>query len=83
MCHWNEGTQHGKGLQDISGVGCGEGGDLINRRNIEVVWGDGKSELESDSVCTTYELLVLQAIHLMVIISEVSFLKTFKFCVRV
>lgn len=46
----------------------------INRRNIEVVWGNGV-RTESDAVCTTYELLVLQAIHLMVIISKVSFLK--------
>lgn len=59
MCHWKEGTQHRKGLQEIGGVGCGDGGDLINHRNIEVVWGDGKSGLESDSGCTTYELLVL------------------------
>lgn len=59
MCHWKEVTQHRKGLQEIGGVGCGEGGDLINHRNIEVVWGDGMLELESDSGCTTYELLVL------------------------
>lgn len=58
MCHCKEVTQHRKGLQEISGVGCGEGGDLINRRNIEVVWGDGTLELESDSGCTAYELVL-------------------------
>lgn len=31
----------------------GGGGVLINGRNIKVVWDDRKSELESDSGCTT------------------------------
>ena len=51
----------------------GVGGVLINGRNIKVVWDDRKSELESDSGCTPYELVVLWAIHLMVIISNVFF----------